>query len=331
MIPSEHAARRFVKAIFTMLAYLRFDIALVARNLLTVAASRIQIKSGDARMDIGLFPFLRHATDKIEYIVGLLLLTLIVSALFKSPPTHRLWVNWWAIVVVTAVCGIDAAFLMTNGTQESTPLIGCFALLLVSEISTRYRNADLGYRGTYGLLCAIGLIGGLLLFLPNAGVDLASLVYAAGQKALGSPPTAVFATPRLQTLAVRDVHADWDEPSHRKYIQQVNNGMALVQKFSSPTESVFALDYVSPFSYGLARQPAIGGGPYTGGALLNSAHMPSPDWFLGQVDILMIAKDPPYPERVEWLKRMFGKYIDGAFDFTTESSSWILLRRKAKK
>ena len=135
---------------FTMLAYLRFDIALVARNLLTVAASRIQIKSGDARMDIGLFPFLRHATDKIEYIVGLLLLTLIVSALFKSPPTHRLWVNWWAIVVVTAVCGIDAAFLMTNGTQESTPLIGCFALLLVSEISTRYRNADLGYRGTYG-------------------------------------------------------------------------------------------------------------------------------------------------------------------------------------
>ena len=311
-----------------MLAYLRFDIASLMHSLTTVAASRVQAKTGDVRLDIGLYPFFKHAFDKIEYLVGLLLLGLLVSVLPLPRRVPGLWNDWWPLVAALAICGIEPLFLMTNGTQESVPLLGVFALLLVSEIYAWHRNASYGDRRKYGLMCGTGTIGGLLLFLPNASGDVSSLVYTAAQTAFGPRPTAYFGPSRLQALATREVPSDWDEPSNDKYIRQVNEGMALIRKVSDPAESVFTLDYVNPFSYALARKPAVGGGPYLGSALFNSSRMPSPDWFLGQVDILMIGKDPPYPERVAWLNGMFGKYIEERFIVAAESPSWYLLRRR---
>jgi len=318
----------FAAAFLAMMAYLRFDFTLVVRSLATVAASRVQAKSGDPRSDVGLVPLLKHAADKTAPFVGLLLLAWIVAALPCAFRARRLWGDWWPVAAAAVVCGIESLFLMTNGTQESVPMLGVFALLLVSQISTWYRSAAEDQRNRYGLVCGLGLLVGFVLFLPDFAGDFASLAYVAEQEAMGPRPTAYFAPSRLQTLATREVHPDWDEPSNDKYIRQVNDGLDLLRKNSSSEESIFALDYVNPFSYALARKPAIGGGPYTSGGLFNPSRMPSPYWFLGHTNILMIPKDAPYPDRVEWLQSMFGNYIQQHFAIVAESPSWLLLRRK---
>ena len=308
-----------------MLAYLRFELGTLARTILRVAGNRIQ-PMGDPRLDVGLWPYVKHAADHLGSFAGLVLLGLVVSSL-PRPARVRHCNDWWPAIAAVAVCAAECLLVMTNGTQYSVPLVGVFAWVLASEIQPVSWSPAGGGLHRYTVLSAVSLLGALLLILPDFGGDLVSSVYAASQSVSSAPAETCFAPRLLRGLKAREVPADWDEPSTDRYIRQVNEGADLLQRSSTRSESVFTLDYVNPFSYALERRPAVGGGPYTLSHIFNSGNRPSAEWFLGQTDILMVPKDGPYPKRVAWLDGMFGPFIRQRFVLAGESPSWRMYRR----
>jgi len=44
-----------------------------------------------------------------------------------------------------------------------------------------------------------------------------------------------------------------------EYISDIEDGIGMIERLSGPTESVYSLDFSSPFSYALARPPFRGG------------------------------------------------------------------------
>jgi hypothetical protein len=112
-------------------------------------------------------------------------------------------------------------------------------------------------------------------------------------------------------------------------VDQVNDGTALLQKFSSQNESVFALGYRNPFSYLLRRKPALGGS-----TLLQLDYNFSEKWPLeadavfGNADLIMV---PTYPSPIEpsntAIVDIYRPYLLQHFAFVASSQSWSLYRR----
>jgi hypothetical protein len=220
---------------------------------------------------------------------------------------------------------------MTNGTQTSVPLLGVFALLLASQIYTWWQAAPSADRHRHGLICSIGLIFGLLLFLPDSVGDFSSLVYSFGQSVAGRPHPERFKSLALRSLITRETPADWEEPdSGKQYVDLINEGTDLLERSSAPGESVFALDYVNPFSYALQRIPAPGGGPYLGGGIFNAARMPPMERMLGRAGLVMVPKQPAQLELARWLDEIFGQFLRERFSLAAESPSWQMYRRKTR-
>jgi hypothetical protein len=312
-----------------MLAYLRFDVGAIWFSVRTVGTARLQAQSGDPRMDVGVYPFFKHAFDKIGHLAGLMFLALLVSSLPRRARVHRYLDPWWPLAAAGAVCIVESLFLMTNGTQNSVPLLAVFALLLASQIHTWWQSAPAGDRHRHGPICGFGLIFALVLFLPDMVSDFASLVYSSGKSVAGRPLPARFKSLPLRALMTRETPADWEEPnSGKQYVDLINEGTDLLERSSAPAESVFALDYVNPFSYALQRIPAPGGGPYLGGSIFNSGHMAPTEWMLGRADLVMVPKQPALPRLARMLDEIFGQFLRDRFSLAAESPSWLMYRRK---
>jgi hypothetical protein len=312
-----------------MLAYLRFDVRAIWYSVSTVGTVRVQGQSGDPRMDIGLYPFFKHAFDRIEHLLALMFLALLVSLLPRRPRVHRYLDTWWPLAAAGAVCIVETLFLMTNGTQTSVPLLAVFALLLASEIYTWWQAAPTDDRHRHGLICGVGLIVALVLFLPDMAADFSSLAYSFGQSVAGRPLPGRFKSPPLRSLMTRATPADWDEPNSGKpYVDLINEGTDLLERSSAPAESVFALDYVNPFAYALQRIPPGGGGPYLG--MFNSAHVPPVEWMVGRADLVMVPKQPAQPGLARMLDEIFGQFLRDRYRLAAESPSWLMYRRKTQ-
>ena len=338
LFPDHRGLRRFLGMLaglaaisLAMSAYLRFDIGAVWYSLKTVGAARVQSQSGDPRMDVGLFPFFKHAYDKIGNLAGLMFLALLVSLLPGRARLHRYFDPWWILAAAFAVCIVETLFLMTNGTQTSVPLVAVFALLLASRIYTWWQAASLDDRHRHGLICGIGLIFALVLFLPDMVGDFSSLLYSSALSVAGRQLPGRFNSPPLRSLMTRETPADWEEPdSGKSYVDLINDGIDLLERSSAPAESVFTLDYVNPFSYALQRTPAPGGAAYLGGSIFNPRHMPSMEWMLGRADLVMVPKQPAQPGLARWLDGIFGQFLRDRFSLAAESPSWQMYRRQVQ-
>jgi len=81
------------------------------------------------------------------------------------------------------------------------------------------------------------------------------------------------------------------------FVAIVDDGLALLEKSSTPEESVVTLGFEDPFAYVLRRKPALGGSPWLeSGDNFPKTHMPDPDLVFGNADLTML---PNYPNSNE--------------------------------
>ena len=313
-----------------MMFYLRFDVAAVLSNLVAVAAARTQI--GRATLSAGQSVFQLDAWLAVRengpWFCGLLLLGLLVTVLPRTKHLPTWLDNWWPLAAAAAVCLVDIAFVMTDGVQFAVPLTAAFGLLLISEIYDCWRGAIHLHHLGYDLVCAIGMLLGAAVFFPQMLLDFTSVVYSATVSRTIPPPEARFHEPRLRDFLTRDAPPHWTEPENgRAIVDRVNDGTALLTSSSAPTESVFVLDFVNPFSYGLGRKPPAGGTPYLGGSIFNSGQMPPLERLVGAADLVMTPKHPIDSLLDTWLRQVFQGYIDTHYRLVTESYYWSLYRQ----
>jgi hypothetical protein len=109
----------------------------------------------------------------------------------------------------------------------------------------------------------------------------------------------------------------------------VDDGLALLEKSSTPEESVVTLGFEDPFAYALRRKPALGGSPWLKpGDNFPRDHMLDPDLVFGNADLTML---PNYPNSNgkgdRELAEAYSPYIAQHFTFVARSQWWLLYRR----
>ena len=303
-----------------LLAYLRFDVLAMLRDLQMAAGARSE----------SLFPLdiVSRAWNSATQFLAVLLLGFAASWLLESagPRWREFQLPLLAVLVIVA----DIGLLSTNSQSAGVPLIAVFALILVNRVTARQRELPeteaRSARPYYALLLSLGG----LLFLPQLASDIYGLAYGAWQKRSPSELDSVlrFTEPRLAPLLLYD---DGTPRSNgRTYTTYVNDGVALLRRATSPKETVLTMDMANPFPYALGRPPALGGiaaaaYQYT----LSDTHRPSDDRYFGNSDIVMVPKRPSADE-MYWVGfyKLYEPALLRRYALAAESDWWYLLRRK---
>ncbi|MBZ5610854.1 MAG: hypothetical protein LAP38_21535 [Acidobacteriia bacterium] len=300
----------FLAGGLAMMAYLRFDFLAVWNDLHLMSQAR---GSGLSLWNIR-WSFARGFAE----LLPLALLALLVSITTTLRP-----------LIATALVFTGGALLLaTNAQPSGYPLNALLAILLVEHgRAVESQTGSTGFPRPHTILVLLGLICYAPAFFSNAS----GVVYAFIE-ATNNPPEseiARFRAPHLAKLLLYDTPdgTEADRRSNgRTYVDYVNDGAALLKKFSTPRDTVFTLDMVNPFPYALLRPPARGGSPALAfNHTFNDRHKPSPAWLFGSADIVMVPKHPASSEPdARALFRNYLPSIQSGFRLRAESDWWWL-------
>jgi hypothetical protein len=314
----------FACVLLAVLTYLGFHVSAMLADLRQVAAARSEGMSAWAVRE-GALRGLR------EFLPLALLASLaMVSPRDRTPET---WVERARPALIAAVVFAAGVMLLASNAQNyGYPLSALVAILLATEAVSRLpavedETARSGWIGAFVALA-------VMCFLPQMASDAFGIAYGAMQAR--SRPSADevprFAAAHLAPLLLFDVNdpRPWEERSNgRMYVEYLNDGMALLEKYSSPTETVRTFDAHDPFSYALLRRPAEGGPlamAYKN--TFSDTHKPSAEQFFGSADVVMLPKYPSASDATFGaLARNYGEALTESFRLCAESLRWQMFKR----
>jgi hypothetical protein len=228
-------------------------------------------------------------------------------------------------LLTLAVFVAGAMLLATNGQLGDYPLMAFLAIILAD------RAIRLAVAKESALVIAmLALVPVLPLFFNNAS----GVVYAIGQahKAKSNTTLARFSPPHLHSYVMFDV-PDAPESDRRNngstYVQYVNSGVDMVERFSPARESVFALDTQSAMGYALLRRAPRGGSICLAyNKTYSDTAKPSAEWLLGGWDVILVPKHPSGSDYDTGgvLRNYYGS-IKEVFRLCAESDWWELYKR----
>jgi hypothetical protein len=114
-------------------------------------------------------------------------------------------------------------------------------------------------------------------------------------------------------------------------VEEANDGIALLQKQSKPTERIGAFWFANPFSYWLQRAPMRGGSPcWDYGGNFNDKSGPAPEEAFGGADVILVPR--VNEDGLGWtgqpqLSRVYGTFLESNFRKVAESRYWWLYRK----
>jgi hypothetical protein len=306
-------------AALAMMAYLRFDFAALSSDLRLMSAARGTLLSAWS---------VRWALFKaFPDFLPLVLLAVLTSGLLSS----------WRPLLVAATLWIGSALLLaTNGQLSGYPLTVVLTLILVEQARAVAKGSLSGWP-RFPQPVTIVILLGLICSIPIIVSSASGLVYAFADSRK-TPPAAVarFEPGVLSHLIFYDV-VDGTDADHRSngavYVKYVNDGADLIRKASLPSESVFVLDLVNPFSYALLRRPPRGGTPALSLNHTFTDHdKPAQAWLFGFADIVMVPKHPASSEPdAQALFRNYLPSIRNEMILCAESDWWELYRWQANR
>jgi len=313
-------AAGFCLVSLAMLAYLRFDLIAMLRDLHMTGAARNTALTGEAIVN----KITGHPSMLLEVV-----LFAWVSSLLLSGRVPR-WRGWRLMIAGVVVFGADLAIMTTNQQWDGFPLCACFGIVVVNDIlreqQTRLATDGPSYRPLYaGALCL-----GALLFVPQFAGDLFGLGYGvwAKETARGDVDVVRLTPPNLAPLVLYDGHIP--RANGRVLATYVNDGVALLERESRPDETVLSIDMTNPFPYALERRPPRGGiASPTYHFNIDDEHRPSDDEFFGDADIVMVPKHPAMDD-YHWTDflRAYQPGLAQRYRLAAESSWWWMYRRK---
>jgi hypothetical protein len=313
-------AAGFAGTAFLFLAYLRFDVAAMASDLLSASAAR----SGSLAM--------RHA--RVELLAGAVMHVAPLGILAHGCGSlcGSRWRMWRYLLAAVLVIAADTLLLITNAEPSTYPLAATFAIVLLFSLEPSLSPA---VPQTSQRKAAFFVVVAGVLAVPMMLIQIVGLVYGLAEGKVNPNPPGIlrFESARLRPLVLYDTAPDDLDrfSTGHEYVASINDGMRLLASNTRADEKVTTLDMFNPFAYALGRKPIEGGIAaaayrYT----LDDRHHPSPARFFGDAVVVMVPKYPAsQPLFFDGYRKIYEPAIEQGFRLQAESSRWRLYRRVA--
>jgi hypothetical protein len=301
-----------------MLAYLRFDVSAMLADLRMAAGAR----ASALKSPVG--ALLNHAS----VLLGVVLLA-ISTTLFLSSRVPQ-WRDLKLIMIGALLFFADVGLLVSNAQFGDFPLTAVFAILVLNEITEHHQSLpgreSHSCRASYVAVLSLGA----LLFIPQFTSDLGGLGYGAWRKykTKNGREVSRFTSPNLRPLLLYDA-ADNPVAEGHLFTEYVNDGVALLERETRPSETILTMDATNPFPYAMGRRPPRGGhaaGWYP--STITLTYRPSDDRYFGDADIVMVPKRSSQGDRNWVIYKAYEAGLKQGYDLAAESSLWWMYRRK---
>ncbi len=284
----------FLATCLAFACYLGFDLAAVYQDLRTVGHAK--------HLMLGWY----LAGDVIVSAAPFLVFVVLIS---RGESSRQ---RFATLAAGASVCLTGFFLLLTSWQFYSLPLDCLMALLFVDRAVTISSN-----RATPPHPRLWVLLWGTSFALFFAVNEASGLAFALSQK-LQRTPNASFAAPAL---------AGFNSTVERRYVEFVNEGCELLNQHRQPNDSVLALNFTNPFSFGLGMIPPSGGVTWLQYHTNFDENGPAPERVFGGASLVMVPKvfsDYTLPDN---LPRIYFPFLKQHYAIEAESSSWWLYRR----
>ena len=290
-----------VVAAVVVLAYLRFDVGDMYRDL--TLAERSRAWSFREMLSVG------FGVGSVLEAVPLLLLGVLVGG-------RR------AIGLAVLTFAVGGFLIATNHQPSGEPLVGYAALAMVSGVA--WKKASLGAGRRPGGLPHIALAG--ICVAPLMVQSIVSVGGAAIERRGGG----IVFEPVSQSVTT--------ETGGPAYQAVVDDGLDLLRRRTGPQDGVRTMDMLNPFNY-LLRRPSPFGGMATAAwnyMFSEQAHIP-PDRYFGTARFVMQRKyDPKAGDytienpNIAGLEQLYGPTLRERYALIEETAHWRLYGLNAR-
>lgn len=301
-----------------VLAYLRFHVSAMLMDLRMASGARAET------MKFPLFIILDHW----PVLLGIVFFCLAAALLVAD--TDKPWGGVKLATLGAIVFFADVAVIRSNAQNDGFIICAIFAILMIDAITQEQKRLPWAqFRAKMPAFAGVVFLGALF-FIPQFASDLMGLGFAAWEKERAAAPGVLrFTAPNLKPLILYE--SDDNPPSEgRMFTNYVNDGVALLTRASHPDETVLTMDVTNPFPYAMGRRPARGGhAAPTYHYNITDRFRPSPEWFFGDADIVMVPKRPSQGDN-HYLDfyQAYGPWLKDHFDLAAETTVWWMYRRK---
>jgi hypothetical protein len=299
-----------------MMAYLRFDLhsqVLQYQLLAGVQGQRISFHSVINSL----------YANRLE-----IALVVVMSALVSLLPGVSLHRSFTLMLSVMMATVAGAMLLLTNSQPSGLPLLAAAVLLLLNEISVAIRKAPVLPQAAP--LLAIGL---LIVGFPMCS-DAAGIAVAMERKLPHGKPSYHFSEAPLASISFADCPTStFDLPcsqndNGQNFIRYTEEGIALVQEYGRPSESVQGMGMSNPFSFAMQRPPSHGGAVNLGASNIYPSVMPPKKLLIGDVDLLLVPKfQATSRDILAAVLQSYPELLGSEYLRVAESANWVLYRR----
>jgi len=308
----------FAVAALAVLAYLRFDLADMLRDLSYAASGRSATWQ----------PQNMVSSAVVREGIPLLLLAAVWTS---SAPGWQRW-RGWLFVLLTV--GLGGFLLSTNLQELSLPLDGLAAVVLLNSCLSR-RGATETVQGPLRLLV---FLLAAFCFLPLALMNGVSLAVAGWQRYQG-PVVGVarLHSERGASIVFGPVWAvKTSETGGAGYVEALNDGLDLLRSRTPAGEGVLTIDEFNPFNYLLDRPTPWGGMavPVYNYTFSDAAH-PTAARFFGDARWVLVRKYNRAFEdfqaedlSIQNLLRTYRPEFERGFHPVAETGHWVLWHRQ---
>jgi hypothetical protein len=167
----------------------------------------------------------------------------------------------------------------------------------------------------------------LLLILPTLLHNLTVLGFHATLSVARAGEA--FKLPRLGNIRLISPWLSNERTLMHRYLASVEEGARGLERLPTRPKKVFVLDFVNPFSAGLDLIPPHGGSTWLHwGRNINASNFIPAETMFADVDVLMV---PKWGINSIPLQGLYQSYIEDAFEPVTESTGWIIYRRRSSE
>ena len=309
---------------FLALAYMHFELAAMLRGLRLGAAARTQSLSLDTPLHI-------VAGEVVPLLCGI---SVALAAVFLKPRWPERLGELYLPITAVIVSIADIALLTTNMQPSGLPLLGALGILIANRLADpEYDSSANGHPFALPYCASVLLLAGLLIW-PLFAFDALALPIAALRKSHPPPAcSARFDEARVAGLILcdrPDLNPDQKRSNGSIYTTYVNDGSALLRRYSMPADKVLTIDMQNPFPYVLGWLPPRGGLASTSFNYTVSAKFrPSFDQYFGDATVVLIPKHPAQdPDNLNGFYEIYGQAMEQRFAIVAESDWFRLYKRK---
>ncbi|CAD7054344.1 hypothetical protein REJC140_02141 [Pseudorhizobium endolithicum] len=210
--------------------------------------------------------------------------------------------------------------------EQNFQIVGILTLgagaAVIAELLLRPQGCTVQQRWARGLPLLLGA-----LILPPTVSHAISLtlhpVYAVSGKG------EQLALPAFEGIRLVPMWSRGQYDFFRRYNASMADGAAALTALGGPVERVAVLDFVNPFSAGMDLDPPAGDSPwYHWGRTIDRSHFPAPEVIFADAEFIMDPKSPIEIYTAGGMREVYGAYITERYVLVSETSHWIIYRRR---